>query len=112
MIYSIPTKLVGVSFKNEDGSDRQELIKQLKSGDDITIEPEPDNKYDSNSHIIKHNDKILGHIKRELAKELVEKKQKGEKIICIKDWNITGQEKHNIGLNILIELESGGESNG
>lgn len=106
MIYKIPTKLVGVSFKNEDGSSRQELIKNLKLTDTLLIEHEPNNQYDQNSHIVKHNDKILGHISRELAKELIEKKQRGEKLSEIVEWKVTGHDKQTLGVNIIMTLDS------
>ena len=110
MSYEIRTKIVGVSFNNEDGSNRQELIKQLNEGDILTIKHEPENKYDSNSHIIKHNDKIIGHLKKELAESIVKKVKSGEKILKISDWKKTGQEKHTLGVNIVIEMQGDGKN--
>lgn len=106
MKYSIPTKIVGVSFKNSDGIERQDLIKRLKEGDVLTIEREPDNKYDKNSHIIKSKDGVLGHVSKSLAEDLVEKVDEGgEKIIGIKEYKVTGQAQHTFGVNIIIELD-------
>lgn len=105
MLYTIPTKLVGVSFQNEDGSERQSLIKSLKQGDNLTIEAEPSNKYDSNSHVIKFNSKIIGHISRELSADLVNKKLNKENIIGIKEWKVTGSDKHTLGVNVIIEIQ-------
>jgi len=105
MKYLIPTKIVGVSFQNPGGSNRQELIKNLKENDTLAIEHEKDNPYDKNSHVIKHNNNILGHINKSLAEDLVNKVNNGEKILGIKEFKITGIEKHTLGVNIIIELE-------
>jgi hypothetical protein len=111
MQYIIPTKLVGVSFKNSDGGERQELIRGLKEGDVLTIEPEPTNPYDQYSHIIKSPEgKILGHVSRSLAYELHEKVNKNnERIIGITEWKQTGGGKQTLGLNVLIRMEKRGE---
>lgn len=106
MRYSICTKIVGVSFKNSDNTSRQELIRKLQLDEKLTIEHEENNPYDKNSHVIKNKDNIiLGHINRELSEELIEKKESGQKIIGIKSFKVTGQEKRTLGLNIIIELE-------
>jgi len=106
MRYLIPTKLVGVSFENPDGTKRQELIKNLKENETLTIEHELDNKYDANSHIIKNeNGDTLGHLSKSLAEDIVNKVSNGEKILCIRDWKVTGLDKHTLGMNVCIELE-------
>lgn len=99
--YLIPTKIVGVTFDN-----RQEYINQLKEGDILTIEADPENPYDKNAHTIRnHNGQILGHIKKELAKSLVDKKASGEKILGISEWNKTGLTQPTQGVNIMIKME-------
>lgn len=103
--YNIFTKLVGVSFKNNDNTDRQELIKKLKEDDILTIEHEPNNPYDSNSHVIISKYGVLGHISRSLALDIINKQKEGQKIIGIKDFKVTGQQKHTLGVNITIEME-------
>ena len=108
MRYVIPTKLVGVSFKNDDtGIDRQELISKLKDDDVLLIEHEENNPYDKNSHVVKSRDGILGHVSRSLAEDLMKKKSEGEKILGIKEYKKTGTntDKHTLGVNIIISLE-------
>jgi len=107
MRYLIPTKLVGVSFRNQDGTERQELIKSLNPSEILYIEPEPTNPFDKNSHIIKNKDgNILGHINRSLALELSEKVKNNEKILGIKEWKVTGSDKHTLGINIMIDMQN------
>lgn len=107
MRYTIPTKLVGVSFKNTDGTDRQELIRKLSDIKDrkLTIEHEKDNPYDKNSHVVKSEDGVLGHISRLLSEDLVKKISEGEKIVDVKDVKVTGLDKHTVGVNLVIEME-------
>ena len=106
MRYIIPTKLVGVSFKNADGIDRQELIKLLKPEDILVVEHELHNPYDSNSHVVKSKGRILGHLSRSLAEDISKKISSGEKIIGIKGFKVTGNEpKKTAGVNIELEME-------
>ena len=41
--------VVGESFDNDDGTPRQRIIRQCKSGDPIALRREPDNPYDPNA---------------------------------------------------------------
>ena len=104
MRYLINTKVVGVSFKNNDGIERQELIKNLTPEDTLTIEKEENNPYDVNSHVIKNKDSIIGHVSRNLAQDLVNKVKEGQKLIGIKEFKVTGEKKHTLGVNITLEL--------
>lgn len=105
MSYEIRTKLKGVSFSNEDGKSRQELIQSLERNDKLEIVHEPNNKYDKNCHSVIFNGNVLGNISKELSEDLMKKKSEGEKIICIKEWKVTGTEKITKGLNVCIEME-------
>jgi hypothetical protein len=105
--YFIPTKLVGVSFPNDDGIKRQDLIKALKEGEKLTIVHEPMNKFDANCHaVLNENGQVLGNISKELAMDLMAKKGHMEKILGISDWKVTGLDQNTLGLNIQILLES------
>ena len=43
---SIHTKVVGVTFQNSDGSDRQDIIRRrCRSGDELALSSEPDNPH-------------------------------------------------------------------
>jgi len=46
---SFYTKLSGVTFENEDGESRQNLIRNCRQGDELLLIREPDNKFDSNA---------------------------------------------------------------
>lgn len=57
------TKLVGVTFKNDDGSSRQELLSLTAKGDNVFLIREPNNKYDKYAIAVKNNfDDQLGYL--------------------------------------------------
>jgi hypothetical protein len=43
------TNIVGVTKKNPDGTDRQELLKKCKEGQELALVLDPDNPYDKNA---------------------------------------------------------------
>jgi hypothetical protein len=65
------TKVVGVTFKNDDGSDRQEFIRQCMVLDALELKHDPDNPFDPNAVAVFRESQQLGHLKRELAPEIV-----------------------------------------
>ena len=67
------SKVVGVTFKNADGSDRQKIVSECKAGDDIIFKPVPTKQYPDAIGVFTTNGKQLGHVKSELALELKEK---------------------------------------
>ena len=46
---SFLAKVVGVSYKNPDGSSRQEIIEYLDIGDELFLKHDPTNRYDKNA---------------------------------------------------------------
>lgn len=68
---TIRTKLVGVTFNNEDGENRQDILRNMTGNEDITVE-----KYTYNGEpaaCIKWGSKVLGNLSAELAKDLARK---------------------------------------
>jgi hypothetical protein len=52
----------GINHKNEDGSSRQEIIKQCHQGEELMLVPEPTNKYDPDAvKICRKNGEQLGY---------------------------------------------------
>ena len=47
MMQRYKTRIAGVTYSNEDGADRQDLIVQCKPGDEVVLVREPDNPHDS-----------------------------------------------------------------
>ncbi len=68
---TIRTKIVGVTFDNEDGENRQDILRTMTGDEGITVE-----KYTYNGEpaaCIKWGNKVLGNLSAELAKDLARK---------------------------------------
>lgn len=65
---SIRTKVVGVTFQNDDGTDRQELLALVSPGDTLDLEPY---KYNGAPAMkVVHAVGCIGNLKAELAADL------------------------------------------
>jgi hypothetical protein len=60
-------KVVGVSFKNEDGTSRQEIISKMTNESNILLVREPQNLYDTNAVAIYADMKQIGYVGKEYA---------------------------------------------
>lgn len=65
---SIRTKVVGVTFKNDDGTDRQEILASVSPGDSLDLEPYEYNGAPAMKVI--HALGCIGNLKAELAADL------------------------------------------
>lgn len=62
------TKIVGVTQKNDDGADRQKILKKCKKGELVTLIRDPKNAYDKNAiKICRESGGQLGWIDAGLA---------------------------------------------
>ena len=104
------SKLVGVTKKNRDGSDRQKLIRKCqqkgKRFEQLELENEEDNPVDPNAVAVKRaNGDQLGYLNADLAAEVMEKSGKGHRYaVYIAD--IRGDMV--LGVNILIVIAKPG----
>jgi hypothetical protein len=66
--------LSGVTKRNADGSDRQILIRGCVPGEQLLIEPEPDNPYDENAiRVCRRNGAQVGYIPANTARIMTER---------------------------------------
>lgn len=65
------TKVVGVTFKNNDGSDRQKIISKCKVGQDVIFRPTPSREYPEAVGVFTTKGKQLGFLKADLAHDLI-----------------------------------------
>lgn len=74
------TRVVGVTFSNEDGSSRTRIIAGMSSSDQICLERDPYNQYDSNAVkvcVLKNGEKKqIGFLAKEIAAEVSPKLRK------------------------------------
>lgn len=68
MIKDVKLKVVGVNFKNDDGTSRQDIIGRLTQKAEITLLREPSNKYDKYAIMVLADGKQIGYIGKEYAK--------------------------------------------
>lgn len=70
-IVNVDLKVVGVTFTNEDGEKRSDIIRELANQDidsiDVQLVREPDNRYDMNAVKVLANDKQIGYIGKDYA---------------------------------------------
>ena len=75
------TKVVGVTFRNEDGTSRESIIARMSETDSIILERDPYNEYDSNAvKVCVINDdgkQQIGHLPRTLAAIISPKMRRG-----------------------------------
>ncbi len=68
MARSFYSKIVGVTYKNADGSDRQKLIKRCQVGEALFLLRDEENQHDSNAvAVCRKSGEQLGHLSREVA---------------------------------------------
>ncbi len=106
------TKVVGVSFKNDDGTSRQKYIKECKPGDGIVFKPLPMPKYPYAIGVFTEKDgKQLGHLKDELATEITQ--NYGYNLMQVTVDSVTGggESTYGCNLHIIIYNESAEEYN-
>ena len=109
VVQDFHTKVVGVTFGNDDGSSRQEIIKGCKVGEDIIFKPVPTKDYPDAIGVFNMRGQQLGHINAELAAELKEKYGANPMSVTIN--NITGGDDKNYGCNLHIIIYSHAENN-
>ena len=68
------TKVVGVTFSNEDGSSRARIIAGMTESDKVCLEREPYNQYDSNAvkvSVVKDGvKKQIGYLSKDVAADI------------------------------------------
>ena len=110
----IKTKVVGVTFDNEDGSSRQDYISRLQVGDTLILEHDPDNRHDRDAVKVlgrwkqwfRWREGQIGHLSREVAEEVADYLQEGGWVYAeILDVTGGSWRKPTYGVNIAIYLE-------
>ncbi len=99
----INTKIVGVTYNNDNGVNRQEIIKGITIDTKIFLQFDKNNQYDKNAiQVILENGFQLGYLNKEIAKQISEENQSLDNI-KVGISGITGGGKAAYGINIFIE---------
>ncbi len=97
---TIRTKLVGVTYDNEDGENRQDILSSMTGDEEVEVE-----KYIFNGEpaaYVKCGNKVLGNLAAELAKDLAEKYPDARYTAEILE--ISGGGVHTFGCNIELDV--------
>lgn len=71
-------KVAGVTFPNDDGSERQAIIRRCKSGERLILRHEPDNEYSEFAiQVLRENGEQLGHAPEYLAERICQELESG-----------------------------------
>ena len=70
VIEDFHTKVVGVTFNNDDGTSRQSIIKSCKAGEDIIFKPVPTKEYPDAIGVFNKKGQQLGHLSQGVAAEI------------------------------------------
>ena len=103
------TKIVGVTFANQDGSDRQEIIEDLDdllqqtSHVSLVLVRDPQNPYDHNAiQVHDEQGRQLGYLSRSVCETLAPMMDNGIEVQCTLS-QITGHSlDQNFGINLQI----------
>ena len=96
------SKVVGVTFGNEDGTSRQEIIRSCKEGDDLILKPVPTKEYPEAIGVFTNSGKQLGHITAELARELKDKYSSNLMKVTVAGVTGGGDKTYGCNLHIVI----------
>lgn len=98
------TKVVGVSFDNSDGVNRQKILATCKAGESIYFEEEPDNPKDPKAvKVMRTSTKQqLGYLDRRVGREVIACANAGEVVGAIIGSISGGKGGHFLGCNIRI----------
>lgn len=96
------TKVAGVSFKNDDGSDRQKIVSKCKVGQDVYFRPVPTNEFPQAIGVFTSKGKQLGHVSASVAKDLIFLYPNNPAKVTISD--ITGGNGKTYGCNLFIQI--------
>ncbi len=96
------SKVVGVTFANDNGTSRQDIIRRCKTGDDLVFKPTPTDKHPESIGVFNNRGEQLGNVSADTAHELITKYPTNPMKVIITD--ITGGGDKNYGCNFLITI--------
>ena len=97
-------KVAGVSFANDNGSERQEIIRRCRPGEQLIFRHDAYNQYSIfATQILRTNGEQLGHAPEYLAEQIVDEIQDGYAVLGVLA-NVTGGtfDKPTMGVNFAI----------
>ena len=101
----IRTKVVGVTYRNDDGSDRQRIIaRYCRAGTPLRLVREPGNSHDRNAVAVFVGKRQIGYISSNLARDVARMLDEGATAEAVVTAVTGGGRGENHGVNIQIDL--------
>lgn len=100
----ISTKVVGVTKKNDEGVNIQNILSELEDGSKLTFIREPQNPYDTNAIKVICDYQHIGYIKASLAEEIAPIMDSGRELKGYISEITGGTDGKNYGCNIHISI--------
>jgi hypothetical protein len=101
------TRIVGVSCANDDGTDRQRIIRNCRAGEELTLMREPQNPVHINAvRVQRRNGEQLGYLDRFVADDTAPDLDQGAHVRC-RIVAITGMDKTTFGVDIQLARWTG-----
>lgn len=100
----IKTKIVGVTYKNEDGTPRQELLSELSDGDRLRLVDVTSERFPEAIAVCNEAGEQLGHLSKSLALELRDMPEDFETFTATV-LSVTGGDGKSYGCNIEIDTD-------
>ena len=105
-VHQFYSKVVGVTFNNDDGSNRQAIIRKCKEGEQLTLWWDQANQHSSHAvGVFRQNGKQLGHLPDDTAAGVVLEMQAGWNFLAYAQEKTGGDPRHgkrNVGMNLVI----------
>ncbi len=74
------TKVVGVTFNNDDGTSRQKILRKCRVGESVRLIRWPMKKHPNAVKVMRETGEQLGYLSSEVAESLVPDMDKGAKL--------------------------------
>ncbi len=103
-MHHVFAKVAGVTFPNDDGSERQEIIKRCRVGESLVLRRDADDPYSTFAiQVLRSTGEQLGHAPDYLAETICEEREAGYKAIGVLK-NLTGgtRDKPTRGVNFFV----------
>lgn len=97
-------KVAGVTFPNDDGSERQMILGKCEVGEQLVLRHDADNKYSMFAiQVLRANGDQLGYAPEYLAERIHEEKEEGYKAVgVLKDLTGGSRDKPTRGANFVV----------
>jgi HIRAN domain len=100
------SKVVGISYNNPDGTDRQMIVRHCTIPEMLALHHEPNNTYSRHAiAVVRHSGEQVGYLPDDTAEEVLSLMRGSTTVVCYACEHTGGDTVHGkptLGLNVLI----------